>query len=366
MRAGTKPIPEIDWDTLNETDWIAMVSQLDASFARIAEPIFYYLAPKDPTTQPPTPILSPNAKAIAAQPAAATGAPGTSGAISPRGTPGATGGPIAHPGGAGLPPGARMDGEGNIIPAGRPMTGAPVNPDDSGSAPMQAAAGLSLDVNALKQSGTVPFWFWDETVQAGQEYQYRVRLVMYNPLYRYPDAGRLVEPATAKAGSVAGPWVMVQTPVSIQGDTAFYVDNGFGAGNAQKVPFTIFKWTNGMWCRTSGSQTVDLAGHVAGRVHSPDANHPFQADVDTGYTLIDAQVGKGGDVTATLLTPAGDLITRNSMTDSNDPEHKNLNNLTRPIAKPVAPKPAPQPVPQPQPQPNRVPVRGPSNNPDNQ
>ena len=142
-------------------------------------------------------------------------------------------------GAQGLPPGARMDGEGNIIPAGRPMTGAPVNPDDSGSAPMQAAAGLSLDVNALKQSGTVPFWFWDETVQAGQEYQYRVRLVMYNPLYRYPDAGRLVEPATAKAGSVAGPWVMVQTPVSIQGIRRFTLIMGFSAGNAQKVPFTI-------------------------------------------------------------------------------------------------------------------------------
>jgi hypothetical protein len=151
--------------------------------------------------------------------------------------------------------------------------------------------------------------------------------------------------------------------VAIQGDTAFFVDNPVGgAANITKVQFTIFKWTNGMWCRTSGGATVDLAGHVSGTVHSPDANHPFTTPVDTGYTLVDAQMEKGGDLTATLLSPTGELITRNSMADSSDPEHKKLNDQTKPIGKPVAPKPPPQPMPNRQV--NERPQPG--NNPDNQ
>ncbi|HUO08549.1 MAG TPA: hypothetical protein VM008_09645 [Phycisphaerae bacterium] len=319
--AGGARIPDIDWNTLSDTDWSTTVSQFDASFQRIAEPIFYYLAPKDPT-QPPTPIIPPIIKTA---PTTTAPAPGAAPIMPPPGA--IPGHPPMPPHGA-VPPGFHQDSRNPPVAAGTVVPDEPVNP----VAP-QPVPGLTVDVNTLKQQGDVPFWFWDETVDAGHDYQYRTSIIMYNPLFRYPNVQDLKDPGSAKIATVASNWFVVPGTVSVSGDLCFFVENNFGGGgSAQKVPFLIFKWTNGSWCRTNGPANVDLANHVAGQVHIPDSNRGVP--VDTGFTLVDSQIGTGGDITATLLSPSGELITRNSNIDRQDPQRQKLLDLTKPIGKP--------------------------------
>ncbi len=350
------PIPDIDWNSLNDADWTSMVSQLDASFQKIAEPLFYWLAPKDPTTQAPTPILAPNAKALAAQtaaPAAPSGGPSV---------PVVPGGPGAVPPRPGMRPGVRMDGEGNIISGNRPTAPA-VNSDDSGNAaPMQAVPGVALDVNQLKQSGTVPFWFWDETVQAGQEYQYRAQLVMYNPLYRYPQPERLVNPNTAKDATVASAWVVVSKPVEISGDLAFFIESPMGGGAGDKVTFHVFKWTNGGWYEDQWTRGVGQT--VSGTIQLVDKTPPTRVDVDTKYTLVDVQ-NAPGDLIAVLLSPNGELVTHSAQADSS---HNNTDRADkeRDRVKAIGKAPPPKQPSPPPPGPARQIPRGNPNNPDNQ
>ena len=314
-------IPDIDWNSLNDADWISMVSQLDSSFQKVAEPLFYWLAPKDPTTQAPTPILAPNVKALAPPTA-------TPGATVVPGTPPKPGMP-PHP----VPPGGI---------AGHPPIPMPV-PDDSENpnpTPMQAVPGLTLDVNQLKQSGTVPFWFWDETVQAGQQYQYRVRLVMYNPLYRYPQPQRLVNPDTAKEGTMTSAWVVVTNPVEISGDLAFFIESPMGNGPTDKVQFHVFKWTNGGWYEDQWTREVGQP--VSGRIQLVDKTPPSWVEVDTKYTLVDVQSAPG-DLIAVLLSPTGELVTHSAQADRsqfNPDRAKKETDRVKAIGKAPVPKPA--------------------------
>ena len=207
-----------------------------------------------------------------------------------------------------------MDGEGNIIGGGRPAVPQPVaNPDDSGNpVALQPVPGVNLDVNQLKQSGTVPFWFWDETVVAGQEYQYRTRLVMYNPLYRYPDPKRLVDPKSAVDATVVSAWVVVPKPVDISGDLAFFIESPLGGG-ADKVQFHVFKWTNGGWYEDQWTREVGQP--VSGTIQLVDKTPPVRIPVDTKYTLVDVQ-NTSGDMIAVLLSPTGELVTHSALADS--------------------------------------------------
>jgi hypothetical protein len=200
------------------------------------------------------------------------------------------------------------------------------------------------DLAQLRALPNIPFWFYDENVAPSQEYQYEVRIVMYNPTYRFSLG--LKDPAMKNQPTLASKWVIIPTPVDVSSDLYFFVDSGLGGTGASttntKVGFRIFKWTNGNWYGTEG--TAQPGEPVLGTVRLLDkANAPV--DVDTGYTLVDVlPSGTGSDLTAVLLAPNGELVTRGSKADrvgTNAKRQSLEHDVVKPAVVPVTPKPKP-------------------------
>jgi len=273
-KAGGDPVPEVNWDALSDTDLLTTVSALDANLARIAEPLFYYFVPKDPTL-PPQPIVAPIAKTTTTQPSLTAARP------------------ALPPPGAGAPAPSPVD-----------------NPDAVAPPPTPA---VMADPTTLKAQPSIPFWFYDETVDASHDYQYRARIEMYNPVYHYP--GGLADPKMKNQPILASAWVTpAPTTVSVGGDLYFFVNAPIGNGNAvpEKVNFSVLKWTNGGWYRTEWNEEPGM--QLSGPLRIVDKNTTI--NIDTGYTLIDIQSASNGDINVILLTPTGELITHNSKADA--------------------------------------------------
>jgi hypothetical protein len=215
-----------------------------------------------------------------------------------------------------------------------------VNEDEGAPTPAPVIPGMP-DLTQLRTQPNIPFWFYDENVMPSQIYQYEVRIVMYNPTYRFTLG--LKDPKMKTQPTIASNWVIIPTPVEVSNDLYFFVDSGMGnnavASTEIKVGFRIFKWTNGNWYSTEGTS---LAGEpVAGTVRLLDkGNAPV--DVTTGYTLVDVLPGGGGsDLNAVLLAPNGDLVIRASKTDRAGVNPKRQE-LEREVVKPVIVPPTPK------------------------
>jgi hypothetical protein len=309
IKSNGDPV-NINWAAIGDADLPTTVTTLDGLFHKIAEPDFYTLASGQPFLPP-----------ILTQPDVSATKP----AVPPP--------PALTPSAAG-----RGRGPGAVQP-GQP------NPDDAApaAAATPAAPGMP-DLAQLRALPNIPFWFYDENVAPSQEYQYEVRIVMYNPTYRFSLG--LKDPAMKNQPTLASKWVIIPTPVDVSSDLYFFVDSGLGGTGASttntKVGFRIFKWTNGNWYGTEG--TAQPGEPVLGTVRLLDkANAPV--DVDTGYTLVDVlPSGTGSDLTAVLLAPNGELVTRGSKADrvgTNAKRQSLEHDVVKPAVVPVTPKPKP-------------------------
>ena len=316
----------LDWANISDTDLPSQVSALDGLFRKIAEPDFYTLANG-----------APFIPAIIPPPGASTTPPASAGALAPPVAPAP--GPIVPTG----PTAAQIAAArgGGRLPA---PTTPPVN--DEEGAPVAAAPVLPgmPDLTQLRTQPNIPFWFYDENVVPTQTYQYEVRIVMYNPTYRFSLG--LKNPKMKTQPTIASNWVVIPAPVDISGDLYFFVDNNLGNNKVDdvnvKVGFRIYKWTNDNWYGTQGIAQPGMP--VNGTVHLIDKANAT-VDVATGYTLVDVLPSAGGsDLNAVLLAPNGDLIMRQSKFDNAkvNKMHGDLEfKAVKPKDVPVVPKPKP-------------------------
>ncbi len=200
------PMIDIDWPTIADADMNSTVNALDAAFQKVAEPDFYTYANGQAII--PSIIAKPDAsttKPAAVAPTAAAPAP-TAG-------------------------------------RGRTDIDAPDETAAAAVAPPAAPGGMPA-LAPLRQLPNIPFWFYDENVAPGQEYQYQVRLVMFNPTYRFPLG--LQNPAMKNQPTIASEWVPVPGTVNVNSDLYFFVDSGIGAARiAPPPPKSAFASSNG-------------------------------------------------------------------------------------------------------------------------
>jgi hypothetical protein len=319
-KANGDPIA-LDWAGTGDADLPAQVAALDSLFRKIAEPDFYTLATGGPFIPP-----------ILTQPDASTTKPAAAG-VTPPGAPNPNG-----------PTAAQIAAQMAAARGGRPPVAPPQMNDDGGPAPAAVAAVPGMpDLTQLRTLPSIPFWFFDENVVPNQEYQYEVRIVMYNPTYRFSLG--LKNPAMKNQPTIASEWAVIPEPVTVSSDLYFFVDSGMGGAGAaaatttMKVGFRIFKWTNGNWYGTEG--TAQPGEPITGTVHLLDKGN-IPVDVDTGYRLVDVlPTANGSDLNTVLLAPNGDLVIRGSKSDRagvNTVRQEREKDVVKPVPVPVVPK----------------------------
>ena len=324
------PLPVVDLSQIDAAGVAQALSAIDSQAGNILTPSFYTLvsmqanAPAANTAQPPS---SP--------PNVPIPQPFPGGGNFP-GPPGGAGFPGAGPGGLQqqllqmqhrfaqrnnrpvtppLMPGANPNAVGN------PASGSALNN------PLAAQENRQLQGSgSLSDMTTVPANFYDQTAESGHEYRYEMRVVLYNPVYRFRY--KLTDPAMAQHPWIPTPWSKPSAPVKLsESEYFFLVSSQVSDG---QVAFRIFKWVDGQW--TVGDEYVSI-GQKIGNVQSATLVDPNtknlinkQVDFDTGYTLVDAhENANGNSVTVVVMNQAGDLTVRSSAWDANNPEQRKLN-----------------------------------------
>jgi hypothetical protein len=185
---------------------------------------------------------------------------------------------------------------------------------------------IPTDPAAIKGLMVIPFNFWDETVVPGRTYKYQVVVEFANPLFKWGFG-------TAKAGiaqqdrlaSMSVPVTMDKADkIKILSDTEFFVVNGSANTSAE---VEVYKQTGGQWYKATSGTSIPMGGTVAPSIRMPGGGG--LVPIDTGYTLVDV-VGKvGNEVHVVLRDSDGNLITRDSATDSKSSVRLGLIGLVR-------------------------------------
>ena len=202
-----------------------------------------------------------------------------------------------------------------------------------GVAPSPGAPVPLLDVAKLRET-VVPFCFWDETVQANHEYQYQVTVEYVNPTYKWNFS--LKDPEMANQPFLTSRTVVIPTVVRVHSDLAFFVTGGGSLvpGTADHTAsFKVFKKTNGKWYANEFYSQPGM--NIAGRVALVDLDGQKSLDVDTGFTVVDVQTSSA-NVHVVMKDTDGNLVTRDSVVDKNDPQ-KGILEREVVVRQPVAP-----------------------------
>ncbi len=302
-----------DWSKVSDTDLPGVVSTLENALSRITEPPPHTLANGQPAIPP---ILQTEVDTSAPPKPAAP-------AVAPK--------PAVE-----APPAA------SATPAAKPI--------------------VLPDPNTLHSMANVPFWVFDEHVTPGSEYQYQVRVVMYNPTYRFPEG--LKDPKMKDQPTIASAWYTVPgtvdvAPTPISSSTKTWAT---ASGGSVLVGFWVYKWTSGKWYETEW--TVQPGMPISGKVTLKDQGNKV-LEAQTGYSLVDAMPGT--EMRAVLLSPSGELVTRSSLADSPDTNKKrqDLEDRVKASAPPPPPPPAaptPKPIPRPQSSGSSSPTPSPESN----
>jgi hypothetical protein len=234
------------------------------------------------------------------------------------------------------PPAAGGGGIGRVLPGEEDplMGGVDVGP----------VATLAPDVAQIKNQALVPFVAWDTTVEADHEYKYQVRVHYVNPMFNF-DKG-LAKEDMKSVPLLVSAWVEVPGSVRIKPDTVFFVTNqarGGATGPKVGAEVKLFKRTAGKWY----GATFDVQAGMPISYSIPLLEGGKTIEVNTGYTLVDAQAA-GNGVHAVLVDGSGRMTTRDSADDRANPARTEL--------EASAQKPAP--VSRPATLPGRGPVRG--------
>lgn len=228
-------------------------------------------------------------------------------------------------------------------------------PPPPAAGPGTAAPAFPADAKSLQALGVVPFAFWDDTVVPGHVYQFRVEVDFVNPLYQYNTMG-LAKPALRDVPVLAAthkdengkdtPWWTISTPVRVNSDLAFYIQGtGLGAptgGTSTPVTARVFKKNNGKWYWNDFNSRPgeEITGQI--RLVNTPGNPSMQ--VNTGYTLVAADLSEGGsNVHVVLKDPLGNLETRDSTVDKDDPNNRALQARSEKLQAATSTAPAAQP-----------------------
>ncbi|MCL2646908.1 MAG: hypothetical protein FWD61_07860 [Phycisphaerales bacterium] len=239
-------------------------------------------------------------------------------------------------------------------------------PDPAAAHAAAAAAAVAAAATTTAPAGPVlaptdpVYWIVDEiagdNIPPDAEYQYQVRLVMYNPTFNYmydSKPGKLDNESMRGEVTIASPWVEITsaadnrpTIVQIPGNMYFYVTNysapmpRSSAPNTPRVTTPIYKWTEGRWF-ADHYRTTDLGTAITGSIMLP--NRKTQP-VPTNHVVVDiiSSEGIGNEVEAVLLDPEGNLVVRRRTADLENKRRKELDDEVKRIEKelrPVVPNP---------------------------
>ncbi|HVX85912.1 MAG TPA: hypothetical protein VH253_14110 [Phycisphaerae bacterium] len=298
---GSNPITPPDWSALSDAELVQVLNAYDTQSKRVLMPDYY---------QPAT-------KSASNQTAAPSGAAASGGAAAP-GTPGF------------VPP---VD------------TSIDTGTDESANPPPAPVANGNQPAPA---AGSVPFRFYDDSVEPGHLYQYQVRVLYYNPLYRFE--GGLKEPAAKNQPFLASDWVAAPGKeaggaVNVEGDTYFFVSAPFGGLNNDnpKATVRIYKRSDGKWYH--GDWTVQPGEPLSGPIEMVDKKPVSTMDVKTPFTVVDIVPDPTGTQQMLILRgDNGDLVERNSASDRDNPQNLKLEKeYVKPPVAPAATKPAVRP-----------------------
>ncbi len=244
------------------------------------------------------------------------------GAASPPAGPGGMGGP--PPGYNGPPPGY----------GGPPPEAPPSSLTGATTQPTAAAPVAPADLNTLLSMPVVPFWFHDETVRPEHVYQYRVRISMFNPVFRLDKAFGLKDEEARNQPWLYSAWTNVPGTVLVKANQYFFFMSQIGAATSREASVKIFKWTGGRWFVYDESEQP---GTSIG-AHRKVMGIPEGVDFTTGYVLVDVVAGTD-DTTVIVLSPDGELVHRSVRRDSLDPLRRELEpQVYRPGLIPTTPK----------------------------
>lgn len=98
-----------------------------------------------------------------------------------------------------------------------------------------------------------PLWVTDITVEPGQTYQYRVRLVAFNEFAG--KLGKLQNPKDAERVLIEGKWSEWSEPVTICPAVQVFF-TGTSQGPVKKAQVTVYQWLRGEWDYVKGELEV--------------------------------------------------------------------------------------------------------------
>lgn len=219
-------------------------------------------------------------------------------------------------------------------------------PDDVGRRPTLRTAARGPIIRAVEapeaklvptlqeqiEKGEVLFWFHDTTLESMKEYQFRVRLVLANPLLMYDTEDDPQDGRTAKARTPFSTW---SDQVSVPRAAEFFV-TGSTPGK-DMVTVKVFTRSLGQWV---SSQFKVAPGDYVGsevekvRVVNPASGEATTAKVDfsTGAQVIGLDFEKryrrrttfGKTVEMVYLDENNQLQTRDRRSDEQSERYKKL------------------------------------------
>ncbi|MGC9259428.1 MAG: hypothetical protein ACP5I8_05015 [Phycisphaerae bacterium] len=361
-----EPLPKLNFSGLSYSQRSTLLGQLDEIVSEVLDPAFYPIqqvfrrqiaAPQNVQHPHPMPQNMPPPN----MPGMPGGMPGMPGGMPgmPGGMPGMPSMPVTTPHpivqrrqqqpntpalspfqvqaqqsqGVRLPP-LLLPGQtvqtNNNVPSGFNGFPSGFTPPGVSGANVNVATGPS----SLTAMPTVPVRFYDTHVKPGDTYRYEIRVVMYNPVFAFPN--RLNKPALRREQWLYSPWSEPSMPMPVNRDLYFFITSAQPADGS--VSFQLFKWERGQWL--DGSQTVHLGEAIGNKesisvIKSNGTLAPKVVDFATGYVLVDAvERPSGRSVNVVIEDPDYKLHLRNSAWDAANPLEQKLNTLSNQIGAP--------------------------------
>jgi hypothetical protein len=221
-------------------------------------------------------------------------------------------------GGGGIYRDPRMSGYGarggREIPMPPPMIN-PVNPNDPTDLNVTRPGGV-LTPDGRTSFGEFDVWAYDDTVEPGKSYRYRIRVVMKNPVFKITQAvadAKLAQVMELPADKNAA-WSEWSRPVVVERGVDMFLA-GVGRNN-ESVRFDIYRWQDG---RVNKQTYTATPGDVLG---SLDAKS--KVDFNTGYAVVDIRQIANRDFRVTLIDPNGTQVERTYQEDQGNPKRNQL------------------------------------------
>lgn len=226
------------------------------------------------------------------------------------------------------PDGRPLTGPGARAAAGVRVPGMPVPP----SAPQPLTLEKAMAVPTLGnqcEAGKVQVWLHDISLEAGKTYMYRLRVEILSPVYGDTNAVKNAQDANQMTLTARSGW---SEPKQVESATEIFVSGGTaGTGaTAGKVTFDVYRRANGrVFHATFPARMGDPVGEPALQIYrDPMTGQPVRGNVDfsTGCVLVDHDFAKTvqmngrpqSSLGVMLLTPSGELISRDRYDDSRD------------------------------------------------